>query len=138
LTVTAIDGAGGKKVFPFQVEILEEMVDGGAAEWLEPVSDSDACQSAYCLQKLDNVKWNVEDLFYHYSLTEQPTEFPFEHADFLLNDRNSGNVSYSFDIRTSNGMQTIDVVSGLTQEQKDVLQGAIQGGAYHLFGAGRK
>jgi hypothetical protein len=138
LTVTAIDGAGGKKVFPFQVQILEEMVDGGAAEWLEPVSDSDACQSAYCLQKLDNVKWNVEDLFYHYSLTEQPTEFPFEHADFLLNDRNSGNVSYSFDIRTSNGMQTIDVVSGLTQEQKDVLQGAIQGGAYHLFGAGRK
>ena len=86
-----MDGLGGKRDLPLRVEILEDKIEGGAAEWLDPDSDSDACKNAYCLARPENSRFYPgEDLVYYFKLTEQPSYFSFEHVDFVLDDRASG------------------------------------------------
>ena len=43
--IEVIDGAGGKAEFPLTIHVLEEMVDGGSAEWLDPIASADECKA---------------------------------------------------------------------------------------------
>ena len=131
-----MDGVGGKKDLPLSVEILKDKIEGGAAEWLDPDSDDDACKNGYCLARPENSRFDPgEDLVYYFKLTEQPSYFPFEHADFVLDDRASGGGQYSFQISTNEGVEEVIVSGSLTAEQKTLIQSAIRGGDYHQFAA---
>ena len=131
-----MDGVGGKKDLPLSVEILKDKIQGGAAEWLDPDSDDDACKNGYCLARPENSRFDPgEDLVYYFKLTEQPSYFPFEHADFVLDDRASGGGQYSFQISTNEGVEEVIVSGSLTAEQKTLIQSAIRGGDYHQFAA---
>ena len=129
LTVEIIDGAGGKKIFPVQVEVLEEKLSGGAATWLNPITDPTKCENAYCLEVLSEPQ-------YFFTLTEQLTAFPFERS-FVLEGRNSGAGDFGFRLETDEGVVNIDIQGSMTEEQRATFAAELDGVPYHLFRAGQ-
>lgn len=63
IIMQALDGAGGKKIMPLQLEVLDTQVDGGDIEWRD-------CGNIYC----DFVD---SQFYYHYALTSEQRAYPF-------------------------------------------------------------
>ncbi|MDB2510403.1 hypothetical protein N9X32_07780, partial [Pseudomonadales bacterium] len=129
LTVEIIDGAGGKKIFPVQVEVLEEKLSGGAATWLNPITDPTKCENAYCLEVLSEPQ-------YFFTLTEQLTAFPFERS-FVLEGRNSGAGDFGFRLETDEGVVNIDIQGSMTEAQRATFAAELDGVPYHFFKTGQ-
>lgn len=104
ITMQAIDGQGGKKLLPLQIDVLNESIDGGSMEWAD-------CGNDYC-------QFMAGQFYYQFALNAEATNYPFHlysekymihsagglsSAGFLLYENNQATrIFSSYDENTDN------------------------------------
>jgi hypothetical protein len=63
ILMQALDGQGGKKALPLQIDVISDSVEGGAMQWAD-------CGNEFC-QFMDGI------YYYQYALNSEATTFPF-------------------------------------------------------------
>ena len=104
ITMQAVDGQGGKKLLPIQIDVLNESINGGSMEWAD-------CGNEYC-------QFMAGQFYYQFALNTEATNYPFHlysekymihsagglsSAGFLLYENNQATrIFSSYDENTDN------------------------------------